>query len=435
MIKTPADTARPTNEEPAWDRLRQALHAAEQLAGWLGEEPPQWDRRDLLDAVLDVLRCEQLPAPHDETGRVRVLSAASIRTLSVPYLFFAGLSETAMPGSDREDRLYSDAEYQQLRDLGLPLVLRSHRNQEEMLLFYEVATRATRSLQLSYPALDEKAQPLLPSPYVGEMQRAMGPRLAAAPAIDLSPLPQTTQPQSPADFRLLSVSQALKGDSRLLAALVRQPPSQQVGQQMLAALHMTGERAQRSGFGSFEGLLGSSAAKAWLTERFGPDRLFSASHLEQYAGCPYKFFLHNVLKLRELPDVGLEIDFAQRGWRLHNVLATLHRAINQLQGGPTSPAFLDEAEYQAALAQALDKWLELAEDERSLERAMAEIDRSMLDLWLSRYQEQHRSYDNSWDGVERPPLPPSSRFPSDFPCMAKSIRSPARSRWRSWSTA
>jgi RecB family exonuclease len=36
---------------------------------------------------------------------------------------------------------------------------------------------------------------------------------------------------------------------------------------------------------------------------------------------------------------------------------------------------------------------------------MAEIDRETLDLWLARYQDQHRSYDSGWNGVERPPAP------------------------------
>ena len=41
---------------------------------------------------------------------------------------------------------------------------RTQRNGDEMLLFYEAVTRATRRLYLSYPALDKRGQPLLPSP-------------------------------------------------------------------------------------------------------------------------------------------------------------------------------------------------------------------------------------------------------------------------------
>ena len=42
-----------------------------------------------------------------------------------------------------------------------------------MLLFYEVLTRATERLTISYPALDDKAQDLPPSSYVTELERLL----------------------------------------------------------------------------------------------------------------------------------------------------------------------------------------------------------------------------------------------------------------------
>ena len=95
-----------------------------------------------------------------------MLSAESVRSLRIPYLFLAGLSEKAFPPPDREDRLYSEAEYVRLIDAGLPLVARTERTREEMLLFYEAATRATKRLYLSYPGVGRGgaaavAQPVL----------------------------------------------------------------------------------------------------------------------------------------------------------------------------------------------------------------------------------------------------------------------------------
>jgi hypothetical protein len=53
----------------------------------------------------------------------------------------------------------------------------------------------------------------------------------------------------------------------------------------------------------------------------------------------------------------------------------------------------------------MEELIELAEDERSLDRALAEIDRSMLALWLARYPEQHKQYDSAWRDIEAPPAP------------------------------
>ena len=56
------------------------------------------------------------------------------------------------------------------------------RSQEEMLLFYEVLTRAGERLTISYPALDDKAQALPPSPYVTEVERSIAPAAVDTPS-------------------------------------------------------------------------------------------------------------------------------------------------------------------------------------------------------------------------------------------------------------
>ena len=87
-------------------------------------------RCEALSALQDVLATERVGFGGDESGRVRVLSAASVRALRVPYLFLAGLSERAFPPPDRQDPLYSEAESQQLIEQGLPLVGRPERNRQ-----------------------------------------------------------------------------------------------------------------------------------------------------------------------------------------------------------------------------------------------------------------------------------------------------------------
>ncbi|MHC4179655.1 MAG: PD-(D/E)XK nuclease family protein, partial [Planctomycetota bacterium] len=145
----------PAPDQLAWETLQSALGASETLDRWLGQQPTPWNRREAFDALSDILSSERVGQGDDESGRVRVLSAASVRALRIPYLFLAGLSEKAFPPPQRADRLYSEPEYRRLIEEGLPLVAGTDRNREEMLLFYETITRATRRLYLSYPALDE----------------------------------------------------------------------------------------------------------------------------------------------------------------------------------------------------------------------------------------------------------------------------------------
>ena len=95
-------------------------------------------------------------------------------------------------------------------------------SQEEMLLFYEVFTRATKRLYLSYPGLDDKAQALLPSPYLAEVERILN-LPAAREMPDLSPLPKGDVPYSAHERRLMAVAQSLEGRGGLLAGLCQDP--------------------------------------------------------------------------------------------------------------------------------------------------------------------------------------------------------------------
>ncbi len=389
----------------AWQRLEASLRAADRLAEWLGRPAPPLERRAALAELLDVLATTDLGPPGDETGRVRVLSARSARAIEVPYLFLAGLSEKAFPPPQREDRLYGEAEAQRLIAEGLPLVARSDRNREEMLLFYEAVTRATRRLTLSYPALDESAQPLAASPYLKEIEAACGPgRIPREEVIELSPVPRSDEPRSAADFRVKAVADALAGNVALLAGLVRAEPSPGLAENLLAALRMAASRGRREAFGPAEGMLQGEAARAEMAVRFAHDRTFTATELERYAACPYRFFLERLLRLEPLEDLTLAVDFLERGRLAHEVLARLHAEINREAGRPASPCILDEETFRRRLVETMDQVL-AAPEAPSVAAAMREVDRRVLTRWLGAYRHQHARYDAEWKDLDEPPLP------------------------------
>lgn len=379
------------DDRTAWQTLRRSLAAGDQLANQLGEAAPKLDRRDFQEWLLDVVQWEQPHTSLDETGRVRVLSAQSVRALRVPYLFLAGLSERSFPSPGREDRMYAESEYQRLRDAGLPLVLRAERNQEEMLLFYEVLTRATRRLYLSYPALDDKAEPLLPSPFLGEVQRACGATpIAVERADDLSPVPRGSEPCSPRELRIKGMAEALEGRPALLAGLFGQSGAN-VASNIAAGLLLTRHRARGESFGPFEGILTGPDALARLSANLA-DRTWSPTQLEQYAACPYQFFLSQVLGIRPLETLEFETDYGRRGGLLHDALAELHKRLNELHEGECSPGAHDEETLLAHFIDVLDQLRPPLEGE-TLAAALHEIDRRQLLQWLRHYRQQHAEYD------------------------------------------
>ena len=107
-----------------------------------------------------------------------MLSAPAARAVTARHVYLAGMSEQSFPASVRQGRLATDAEYRffanaahQKSNAEPSSNSAATRSQDEMLLFYEVLSRAEESLTISYAALDDKAQDLPPSPYVVELKR------------------------------------------------------------------------------------------------------------------------------------------------------------------------------------------------------------------------------------------------------------------------
>ena len=401
------------SDRAAWDRLMDVLSGSDRLAAWLKQQAVSCDRRAAVDTLLDILHSERPEPVGDESGCVRVLSATSVRSLRVDHLFLAGLSENAFPPPNREDRLYSEAEYGRLIEAGLPFVARTERAREEMLLFYETVTRAAKRLYLSYPALDESAQPLLPSPFLREVEQAFGPgRIPRTEQTDLSPVPLDDNPPSGAEFRVKAIATALEGNVALLAGLMRMEHDESLpstascslADSLAAGLAMIHMRQDRDRFGPAEGVLPSPMAGQCLAARFPPRHVFAATDLERYASCPFRFFLERILKIEPPEDLALEFDVLTRGRVVHDVLAVFHRRVNQRLGRPASPLRLEAAEFDAMLNAAIEESLP-AEPRNPVQAALREVDRRLVVQWLSRYREQSEKYDSQWRDFDAPMTP------------------------------
>jgi ATP-dependent helicase/DNAse subunit B len=416
----------------AWRALETHFAALERLDTWLDSPPRQLSRRDVISAVIDLSKHESLSPEHDDVGRVRVVAAPAVRTMSAKHLYLAGMSEQSFPAPERPGQLGADGEYRFLEratdqawaaiaSQGPPPATRS---QEEMLLFYEVLSRAEQSLTISYPALDDKAQDLPPSPYVLEIQRVFGgpipgPLKPAAP--QLSPVPSRTgEPSrtsssskhsasaptssqcrsargtySNAEWRLQAVARAIDSegpDRRPLAGIFASESARRLGRAIDAAMRIIDARAHGESFGPAEGLLTSPAVAARLAGKFGPDHFWSPSQWEAYAVCPYKFFLEDVLKLSPLGELVLKTDSARRGTRMHDVLAAFHRAWPALRG--TVPMTADEEQKQ--FLDHIDRVIEeriVATADGGIDAALLELDRRQIRKWAGQHFEHQATYD------------------------------------------
>jgi len=394
---TPASAS--LDDGAAWRAICEHLERLAQLTRWLEQPPPLVSRSELLSALVDLAQRESLPRESDDTGRVRVLAAQTARTIAAKQVFLAGMSEQAFPSPERAGSFYSAADYrffaaaadQQRAAASLAPLTRS---QEEMLLFYEVFTRARDRLTISYAALDDKAQALPPSPYVTEVERAVKPAaIRHERATRPAPIPTGDLPLGPRDWRVQAVYEGLAADPALLSGLFRE--RERVAASLESALRIIAARARRDAFGPAEGLLESKAVRANLARRFGSDHLWSPSQWETYALCPYRFFLEQVLRLRPLGELVLETDHLRRGSLVHRVLAEFHRRAPELFGSNAPLSQHTLATFVSEFANLVDA-LTRATPYSGVEAALVELDRIQINKWGPRYHAEHAKYDEKW---------------------------------------
>jgi ATP-dependent helicase/DNAse subunit B len=406
LAQTACDLPIARQDSVALALLLERLRASTEFESQINGAAQQLDRPAILERIEQICKIEQLPREHDDAGRVRVLSAAAARALDIPYLFVAGLSEKAFPAAASDQRIYSADDYQQMNKAGSRFVERHERACEEMLLFYEVVTRAKRNLVLSYSALDEAAQPLSPSPYLIEVERLFAPGAIARDAsTNLGPVPTDTEPSCARDFRVKAVAMALDGSPRLAERLAGRAAQRESTSALLRAMRATAARASGEGFGPFEGIFAGETSHDRLVARFGSEHCWSTSQLEEYGYCPYQFFLKRVLRLNEPEDLSLEVDHYLRGRRVHALLAEVHRQLNA-GGEPCSPSECDTDKFQRLISETLSAVIQSsAGGAGTLESAFDAIDQRLIARWIAQYLDQYVKYEESFKQLDSPPLP------------------------------
>ncbi len=450
-------------EELAWQHLEGLLASADQLWGWLNRPAAELDRREALAVLSDLLARASLPFSTQEAGRVRVLSVRTARPLRAGYVFLAGLSEKAFPVPEPANRFYTEQETQELIRQKLPLVARRDQTCQEMLLFYEAITRASRHLVLSYAGLDESAQPLAPSPYLDELEALCGPgQIEKKELFELRPIPTEPVLLCPRDFRVRAMAEALEGKVELLAGLVQAeaaqrvlPPTKQtgsarragkkpsqtsasslydeagdllcegycaaeeafsIGENILAAVRLIADRSTIDSFGVGEGMLQTARVLAALQERFSADYVYAATALEKYARCPFRFLLEEVLALRPPEELDLEEDYALRGRLTHQILSQVHRRLNERLGRPGSPTELEQTDWQTLLQQVMEETFAPRPLE-PVQAALWEVHRRRISQWLADYRQHHQNYDQAkwWADFSQKPKPTFFEIPFGRP--------------------
>lgn len=371
----------------AWETFDDLLFVAAGTEELLGQGQRRLDLAEFQSELSDLLQHQSLPAATRQSGTVQVLEAAQTRGLDIPYFFLGGLTESSFPQRGGDSFLYTEADRRELNECGLSLGHRTAQTQAEMLLFYSIVTRARTQLTLSYPAVSLEGQPLSASPYLTALRDLFAPHSVRVTRMEqLDPVPAVESMLSLADLRIVATAEALQKRPRWFQTLISHREGARAAASIRAAIEMSVERFQTRGFTPFEGMITRRDNLNFLADRYSSRQEFSATQLEGYAQCPFRFWVNDVLKIRE-PDAPDQFtDHGLRGSIVHEVLVQLH---SQLE--PTREAVPIE-EAAGLFRQLLTARLQSELAETDLLAALLRIEQRLLEEWSDEYAQQWANY-------------------------------------------
>jgi ATP-dependent helicase/nuclease subunit B len=341
------------------DLATQALKRPERVLTVLAELAPlapvgPVSLSEVLDVLGPLLLERAVPPPPQRYGKVFVGPVEAARGLSFEVVFVPGLAERMFPRKIVEEPILLDTLRKQLSG---DLATNQSRLENERLALTLAVGAAESRICFSYPRLDLQAdpRPRVPSFYGLEALRATEGRLP-----DFAELARRAEtataarlgwpgPPDPAEA-IDSAEHDLAILDRLAAA---GRPDAGAGRYLIAAnphlaraLRARYQRWGRSWTAS-DGLVGrSETALAAMARHTLGLRSYSPTALQNYARCPYRFFLYAIQRLgpRLEPEPIDELDPLQRGSLIHDIQFELFARLRREGRLPVRSGSLDAAQ-------------------------------------------------------------------------------------------
>jgi len=274
---------------------RALMTAIEEMASLADQA---FDARDLL-ALLEAV--EVSLSGGEREGHVQIMSAERARSRRFEAVILGGLAGGEFPSAASEDALSRPDLAAPLARAGIDVLPRGGAAEERM-LFYQVATGARKKLILSRAVADDDGKPLRASvlweetldlyrdPVTGTFSVDGGPRIRRLTLADL-----TEHEDAPvSERRTLREQAAAPSGGAPRAVLARRRARARTG-------CVTGPAA----------------------ERLASRQVFSASEIEAYLACPYRWFYERELRPRPIDE---PIDALERGRIAHEIMSSFYDA-------------------------------------------------------------------------------------------------------------
>jgi ATP-dependent helicase/DNAse subunit B len=334
-----------------------ALRHAEPVLSMLAELRPMAsvgpvtldEIREVLTHRLTFLRAEPMERRY---GKVFVATISEAAGMIFHTVFLPGLGEDIFPKKKFEDPLLLDADREAISP---HLPVQDRRVVEERLLLHTAAAVAEHKLCISYPRMNlGQGRSRGPSFYAIEVIRAVTGQIPDLQQLQrMAAEASQSQPGWPSPKNAETAIDDAEYDLAIMRKLMRVSSDERRG----AARYLlsTNQNLQRSlesrwyrwssKWSEADGVVDPDRQTLESLVRHSPKkRPYSATALQQFAACPYRFLLSAIHRLEARPEaVALErLDPLTRGRLLHEVQ---FRALSALQSMHLLPITIDNQEH------------------------------------------------------------------------------------------
>lgn len=299
-------------EEP----VRRDAASAARLEALLEEIQAQWKTQkkeeatfeEFAEHLLRLIEIDLYSIPERNANRVQVYGISLARQKEYCVVFVAGLLEKVFPAYVREDPVLSDWERELLnQSLPFPLRRKLLSQKLERYLFYLALTRASGLLYLTYPKLDLEGKEALPSFYIDEI-RMLFENPPQTKRQDLShPYPDLENVVHPHELEIC-----------LMGELWHPRPRHEKNLIYYLSLQSLSRKDRREKFLEAMQEIGAQLEDPRIAQQdFFSSQRTSATSLEDYAKCPFRYFARRVLHLQDPRE---EVNARRKGIIRHQVL-------------------------------------------------------------------------------------------------------------------
>jgi ATP-dependent helicase/nuclease subunit B len=303
------------SSQPANASRQPSIHSAvlEQMNSWLKNLEMAFPREPLplrewlpvLEAGLANLTVGVIPPALDE-----VLAGAIDRARN-PDLKFAlllGFNESVFPAAPAAPVILTASDRDELeKENAAPGQNRFDQISRERFLGYIACTRASEKLAVTFARQDENGRTLNPSPFIAQLRRVF-PDL---PIQDFSGALDWRDAEHAIEVVAAGVTRLASSQSLLASAATNEIPALKALVEKLSQLREPDAR--------------ETLAKTLAEKLHGPVLKSSVSRLEEFAQCPFRFFVRSGLRANERKI--FELDARERGNFQHEVLKEFHEQL------------------------------------------------------------------------------------------------------------